>query len=221
MKKIAGLFIVFGFVFATPVLKLHAQKPFEGNISLTGTAAGQSMDAVAHVKGNHIEIDAGSTIMGQTKRYVDTRLQKIITVMGSHGMETNYDNDTSNVDLTTTGNHKKIAGYDAQEYTTTSKNGKKTTYWAAAGVPKDIADAIEAVLFSAAPPKARRGANLLLGRGFAVLSAEIEFSVMGRDITSTGEFVKADPQSLDDALFKIPSDLSMVPLTEKMLPQDD
>jgi hypothetical protein len=213
--KVVLSFALFGFS------NLYAQAPFEGNITMTGNADGKTADAVAHVKANHIQVDGGETIMGQTKIYIDTRLQKITMSVGSYGVVRNYDNDTMNVDLKPADNHKTIAGYDAQEYLLTTKKGKKTRYWVAPGLSKDLGFDIVQLLFNAAPPAARRGANLLLARGLTVLRTEMEFSVMGRDIAGTAEYVKAEPQKLDDAIFKVPGDLSMIPMTEGMEPQDE
>lgn len=199
----------------------RAQAPFEGDITMQGGANGQEMTAVAHVKGSHIEMDAAHTIMGDSKIFIDTRLQKITVTMGSHAMQHDYDNDTMNVDLKSTGNHKTIASYNADEYVLTTKKGKKTVYWAAPGVSHDVAFNMVQILFNNSPSGARRGANVLLGRGLAVLRTEMQYYIMGHDITAWAEFVKSEPKKIDDALLKVPDDLSIVPVTEGMKPQDE
>ena len=48
----------------------YAQKPFEGTITITGSANGTSADAVANVKGTQIMYNGPSTILGSMKIYI-------------------------------------------------------------------------------------------------------------------------------------------------------
>src|ERR1017187_8580841 len=84
MKKIAGLFLVFGFVLAAPALKLYAQASFEGTMNWTMTmpAAKQAKyDILMHIKGDKNETDIDMGKLGGAKEYSDTATHKMYMVM--------------------------------------------------------------------------------------------------------------------------------------------
>src|SRR5471030_2637869 len=84
MKKTAGLFLVFAFVLSLPVIKLHAQKPFEGTLTWTMSMPStkqEKFDITMHIKGDKNETDIDMGTLGGAKEYSDRATQKMYMVM--------------------------------------------------------------------------------------------------------------------------------------------
>ncbi len=87
MKKIAGSFIVFGFLLAFPVLNVHAQKTFEGTItwSMTLPISGDEdpHPMIINIKGQKSEMSMDMGPMGNLKTYTDYDAKKTYMVQGN------------------------------------------------------------------------------------------------------------------------------------------
>ena len=219
MKKIAGLFIVFGFVLAVPVLKLHAQNVFEGTVTWTMSVPmldDDKHDMVLHVKDDKSEMDMDMGVQGPVKVYSDQSTKKMIMVMmtmkSGWTMDMN-DIKTTNadsIDIKPTGKKENIAGLSAEEYLIKGAHSD-ISLWVTADLPKDIQGSI----YNSQIHNPRQDASetkamkQLVDRGYVPI--RIVVSVAGETQMSM-EYVKYERKSLDDALFVPPADIKYNPM---------
>src|ERR1700733_15231994 len=132
MKKIAGLFIVFGFVLAAPILKLYAQKPFEGTITWSVNSPMLDDDKhpmIINVKGDKTETEMDLGVSGNMKAWSDRSTKKMYMFMSSMksgwtmDMKDNKTVTSDTVNLKPTGKKATIAGHPAEEYLIKGKTG--------------------------------------------------------------------------------------------------
>jgi len=215
MKKIAGLFFVFGFVLALPALKLHAQNSFEG--TLTWTVKIPMMDDDAHsmiinVKGDKSEIDMDMGDQGGMMNfYTDRTTKKRYSVMTELKMGTVSDIDDSvqyNVkddSLNPTGQKATIAGHPSEEYISNSTKGD-VSLWVTSDLPKDVKECFYNSLSNSPGqnPKGIKEMKYLSDRG--LVPVRIVVKIVSETIM-TVDFVKYERKSLDDSLFVPPASI--------------
>ena len=162
MKKITRLFLVLGFVLAFPVLKLHAQKSFEGTITMSMTMPIMGDEdphpMIINIKGTKIETEMDMGAMGSTKIYSDGKKAYSVTAMGGRklGYVADMAPDSSATkmvkdqldpaDLKPTGQKETIAGHPAEEYILSGVKMRGVmvdlSIWLASGFPKKIQESL-------------------------------------------------------------------------------
>jgi hypothetical protein len=217
MKKIAGLFFVFGFVLALPVLALHAQNSFEG--TLTWNVKIPMMDdddhsMIINVKGDKSEIDMDMGDQGgMMKFYTDRSTKKRYSVITELKMGTVSDIDDSvrynvkddSLNLNPTGQKATVAGHPSEEYISNGTKGD-VSLWVTADLPKDVKECFYNALSNSPgqDPKGIKEMKYLSDRG--LVPARIVVNVAGETMMEA-DFVKYERKSLDDALFIPPTDI--------------
>ena len=220
MKKITGLFLVFGFVLAFPVLKLHAQKPFEGTITWSLTIAQLGDDdkheMKVNIKGDRTETETDLGAMGSLKSFNDPAAKKNYIVMGASksGFFRDIPTDSAikasalNLGLKATGHKDTVAGHIAEEYT--FKDGPAdVSVWASKGFPKSLCDQSQAI--SQQDNVIPNAMKELSKKG--LFPVKVVISQQG-EVAVTMEYVKYEEKSLADALFVPPSDVKFGPMPQ-------
>ncbi len=221
MKKVTGLFLVFGFVLAFPVLKLHAQNTFEGTMTWSMTAPQMGDDShpmIINVKGDKTESEVDLGTMGNIKTYSDNK--KIYMVMGA--MKTGYimdktpdkaiKNKLDSLDLKRTGQKATIAGHPAEEYLLKGmKGGAEVSIWVAGDFPKKIRESFYHSLNNnpGEDPAQLKAMMQLADRGLVPVRIVVK---RDGEMQMTTEFVKYEEKSLADALFVPPADVKFGPM---------
>ncbi len=229
MKKLIGIFIIFGCVLAAPVLKLHAQQSFEGTItwSMTMPIMGDEdkHPMLINIKGKKTEVEMDMGAMGTMKTYTDDDTKKTYIVQGTMGfiMDMAKDSDIKkasqnqfdSIDLKSTGKKETIDGHSAEEYLLTGIKMKGMTLdmsiWAAGDFPKDLRESLYHSM-STNPNqdgKQKKAMKLLFDKGQVPIRTVMK---KGDDVVVTMDFVKYEQKSLNDALFVPPSDIKFSPM---------
>jgi mRNA-degrading endonuclease HigB of HigAB toxin-antitoxin module len=222
MKKIAGLFLVFAFVLAAPVLKLHAQKSFEG--TLTWTISMPMMDSDKHnmiinVKGRKTEMDIDMGDQGgMMKAYTDPSKKKRYVVVGGSkmGMVSDIDNSVKynvkadSLSINPTGQKATIAGHPAEEYISNGTNGN-VSLWVTADLPEDVRESFYNALSNSPgmDPKSIKQMKYLNDRG--LVPVRIVVRIAGQEMM-TVDFVNYERKKLDKSLFVPPADIKYSPM---------
>ncbi len=231
MKKLTGLFIVFGFVLAFPTLKLHAQKAFEGTITWSMSMPMMGDDdqhpMVIDIKGKKSVVDIDMGAMGSMKTYSDGDTKKIYMVMeamksgfvvdmaADSALKKTAQTQLGSIDLKPTGKKETIAGHPAEEYLLTGVKMKgmnlDMSIWAAADFPNDMRESLYHALNSdpGQDTKETKAMRQLADKGLMPVR-----TVMKKDgeVVVTTEFVKYEQKSLDDALFVPPANIKYQPM---------
>jgi hypothetical protein len=219
MKKIARLFIVFGFVLAAPVLKLHAQGAFEGTITWAMSVPvldDDKHDMIINVKGDKSEMDMDMGVQGDVKVYSDRSTKKMTMVMSAtksgYTMEMKDVKTTNSdsIDFKPTGKKENIAGHPSEEYLIKGAYSD-ISMWVTADFPKDIQESFVRSLSNNPRQDANetRAMKQFADRGY--MPVRIVVNVSGETQMSM-EFVKYERKSVDDAIFVIPADIKISPM---------
>jgi len=221
MKKIAGLFIVFGFLLAVPVLKLHAQKPFEGTITWNMTIPmldDDKHEMIVNVKGDKTESEMDMGVQGLVKGFSDRSTKKIYLVMTAMKMGVTMDmkesTDTGSVDLKQSGQKETIAGHSADEYVCKGQKGD-ISIWVTSDMPKDMMESFKN--YSSNNPQMdqneKKAIKILLSKGLMPVRMVLKDA---GETQMAMELVKFERKSLDDSLFVQPSDIKYNPMPAGM-----
>jgi hypothetical protein len=219
MKKIAGLFIVFGFVLAAPVLKLHAQASFEGTITWSMTIPMLDDDKhgmTINVKGDKSEVNMDMGVQGNVMVYSDRSTKKTTVVMTAmkSGMTMDMNEikttKTDPIDMKPSGKKETIAGHPAEEYLIKGAHSD-ISLWVTNDLPKDIQDCFYNTLSNNPRQDANetKAMKQLVEQGYVPVRIVVK---AGDETQMSMEFVKYERKSVADALFVIPSDIKISPM---------
>jgi len=222
MKKIAGLFLVFGFVLASPVIKLHAQG-FEGTITWSMTIPMLGDDEkhpmVMNMKGDKSETEVDMGMMGNMKSYKDGATKKMYMVMGSSKsgfvMDMKDLKSSDPIEVKATGNKETIAGHPAEEYSLKGQKGVDISLWMTADMPKDIQESFFNAIKDSPnqDPNVKKAMKQLADKGLVMVRIVMKDA---GETQMTMEFVKYEKKSLDDSFFVPPADVKFGPMPAGM-----
>jgi hypothetical protein len=212
MKKLTGLFIIYGFLLAFPVLKLHAQKPFEGTITWAMTIPmmdDEKHSMIVNVKGDKNESEMDMGVQGIVKVYKDRSTKKMYIVMTAMKMGMTMDlsdinNAVDSIDIKPSGQKETIAGHPAEEYLIKGAKGD-ISLWVTSDFPKEIQQSFYKSLNDnpQSDPNQIKAIRELVGKGLVPIRIVVKSA---GEVQMSMEFVKYEQKSLDDALFIPPQE---------------
>lgn len=184
---------------------------------------GNPMPMVVDIKGDKA-VTTMNNPMGEMKVYTDNSTHKTVLVMGG---KTGYEVDAKKAEElaaakkdsivpVATGQKKTINGYNCELYTATSSDAD-FEMWMTSDFPKDITEAMKKFSSGGGIGGMRGGkANpfgSLMEKGLAPVQTDVKNK---GQLMASIEFVKYERKSLDDAMFIVPSDVTIQPMPAMM-----
>jgi hypothetical protein len=228
VKKIFRFFLVFGFLLAFPILKLHAQKAFEGTITWSMMIAGDSEKhlMIMNTKDKKLETETDMGSRGFFKTFsdqdtkklyvlnVDKRQGYVLDTPGESASSSMTNKASDSLDLHSTGQKATIASHPAEEYVLRNPNSAtETSFWVTADFPKDIReDFYHSMNANQSPdPQKSRALKFFNERGLVPIRIVVK---VGGQVAMTLEFVKYEEKHLDAAIFIPPTEIQFNPLPQ-------
>ncbi len=199
---------------------IRAQE-FEGEISLQMSApmlGDKKIDIVYSIKGTKVLQTADDPQQGKIDVYTDTKAgtQIIVQVAQKKGMlidQAMIDSEMKSMKMPVlipkaTGKKEKVAGYDCEIYTMAIDSSSEMDLWITKDLSKATADGIKNCTEAGMKSSGISSDALkdLFNKGYA----QVRMEVKQNGVTQfTNQFVKAEQKKLSDALFVIPSDVTV------------
>ncbi|MEP7234637.1 MAG: DUF4412 domain-containing protein [Ignavibacteriota bacterium] len=212
---------------AIPAL-VHAQD-FEGEITLRinfPAMGAQQLDILYSVKGDKLLQSADDPQAGKVNVYNDLKAgsQVIVQLAQKRGTMIDQhmiDSLSKMMKLPAlipkaTGKKEKIGVYNCELYVLNLDSTQEMDIWLTKDMPKDVSQAIKKCTDAGMRSTGMQSTELLglLDKGYAQVKMEVKVSGV---MQMTNIFVKAEPKKLADALFVVPSDVTVTKFDPAMM----
>jgi len=218
MKRFNFILSLVAVVLTTPIF---AQ--FEGVIEMGVNASrlgGQEVPVIINVKGDRAKMVLDMPQTGEIAVYSDSS-KKVITVMAAMNMGFEIDfgaveNSTENIPAPqSTGKKNTVNGYACDEWTCTPEAGLEISMWMTKEMPKNLSASIFNALEKSMQGISGPGAfKQLFADGYIPVQTVVK---KNGNAEATVTFKKFEEKSLADAIFEIPTNITIQKMDPSMM----